>query len=240
MPEENIRSTTTISVVIPVYNEENVVAGAVSSLTEVLRENFEDFEILIIESGSTDKTAEIADALAVSRPWVRVIHQISREGLGSAIRLGFANCTMDRIMYIDGDEPFDVEKIRDIIPLIEDHKAVIGYRIGPRESFKRKLFSNVYNGLVQFFFRLNVRDVNFSMKVVSRNLIKQLRLRANGCFYDAELIAEIRRTGTFICETGFEYTPRTSGKSTLDRPSVIVNMLWEMLVYFFRRLLPGR
>ncbi|MCK5130638.1 MAG: glycosyltransferase family 2 protein [Candidatus Sabulitectum sp.] len=230
----------TISAVVPVYNEENNVENAVKTLMGVLANGFSDYEILIIESGSTDLTAEIADRLAASDSHIRVIHQINREGLGSAIRLGFANSTMGYILYIDGDEPFDVGEIGRIIPLLSANDVVIGYRIGERESFKRKLFSSVYNGIIQFFFRLNVRDVNFSMKVVSRHLLKKLKLRANGCFYDAELVAEIRRTGTEICELGFVYTPRTHGESSLDKPSVILNILIEMFEYLLKRKIFGR
>ncbi len=126
-------------------------------------------------------------------------------------------------------------EIGEIIPLLGSHDVVIGYRIGERESFKRKLFSSVYNGIIQFFFRLNVKDVNFSMKVVSRHLLKKLKLRADGCFYDAELVAEIRRTETEIYELGFVYTPRTHGESSLDKPSVIINILIEMFQYLLRR-----
>lgn len=230
----------TISAVVPVYNEENNVENAVKTLMGVLANGFSNYEILIIESGSTDLTAEVADRLAASDSHIRVIHQINREGLGSAIRLGFANSTMDYILYIDGDEPFDVGEIGRIIPLLSANDVVIGYRIGERESFKRKLFSSVYNCIIQFFFRLNVRDVNFSMKVVSRHLLKKLKLRANGCFYDAELVAEIRRTGTEICELGFVYTPRTHGESSLDKPSVILNILIEMFEYLLIRKIFGR
>ncbi len=233
-------STPTISAVVPVYNEENNVESAVTTLMGVLSKGFNDYEILIIESGSTDLTAEIADKLASSDPHIRVIHQINREGLGSAIRLGFANSTMDYVLYMDGDEPFDVAEISKIIPLLGENDVIIGYRIGERESFKRKLFSEVYNGLIQFFFRLNVKDVNFSMKVVSRSLIKKLKLRANGCFYDAELVAEIRRTGVDIHELGFIYTPRVHGESSLDKPSVIINILIEMFEYLLKRKILGR
>ncbi len=230
----------TISAVVPVYNEENNVETAVRTLVEVLNKGFGDYEILIVESGSTDLTAEIADKLAASDSHIRVIHQINREGLGSAIRLGFANSTMNYILYIDGDEPFDVTEIGRIIPLLKTCDAVIGYRIGERENLKRKLFSSVYNGIIQFFFRLDVKDVNFSMKVISRSLLKKLKLRANGCFYDAELIAEIRRTGTEIRELGFVYTPRTHGESSLDKISVVLDILFEMFGYWFRRKLLGR
>lgn len=240
MTTDHRTNTPTISAVVPVYNEENNVENAVKALMTVLGEGFSDYEILIIESGSTDRTADIADRLASNNSHVRVIHQISREGLGSAIRLGFANSFMDYILYLDGDEPFDVKKIEKIIPLLDSCEAVIGYRVGRRENFKRRLFSKVYNGIIQFFFRLNVRDVNFSMKVVSRSLIRKLKLRANGCFYDAELIAEIRRTGNDIYELGFDYTPRSNGESSLDKPSIIINMLVEMFSYFIRRKIFGR
>lgn len=235
MTADHETAAPTISAVVPVYNEENNVENAVTTLMRVLANGFDDYEILIIESGSTDLTADIADKLAASDSHIRIIHQINREGLGSAIRLGFANSTMDYILYIDGDEPFDVGEIGKIIPLLGSHDVVIGYRIGERESFKRKLFSSVYNGIIQFFFRLNVKDVNFSMKVVSRHLLKKLKLRADGCFYDAELVAEIRRTETEIYELGFVYTPRTHGESSLDKPSVIINILIEMFQYLLRR-----
>lgn len=224
-----------ISAVVPVYNEEDYVERSVITLKEVLAKGFSNFEVLIIESGSTDRTAKIADDLAASDPHIRVIHQINREGLGSAIRLGFANSVMDHILYMDGDEPFDVADISRIIPLLNQHEVIIGYRIGERESLKRKLFSSVYNNLIQFFFRLNVRDVNFSMKVVPRTLLKQLKLKANGVFYDAELLAEIRKTGTDIHEIGFKYIHRENGESSLDRISVVVETLREMFVYWLTR-----
>lgn len=224
-----------ISVVVPMYNEEANAENAVGSLLSVMPSIAREFEILVIESGSTDKTAEIADDLANVDPRVRVIHQINREGLGSAIRLGFANSRMDFILYIDGDEPFDTGGVARAIPLLEQNGAVIGYRIGPRESFRRKLYSSVYNRLIQTVFRTNVRDVNFSMKIFRRDLLKMLDLRSNGCFYDAELVAELRRNRVQIAELGFEYVPRKAGMSSLDRPSIIIAMLWEMARYILRR-----
>ncbi len=78
------------------------------------------------------------------------------------------------------------------------------------------------------------------MKVVSRHLLKKLKLRANGCFYDAELVAEVRRTGTDIHELGFVYTPRVHGESSLHKPSVILNILLEMFGYLVKRKIFGR
>lgn len=224
-----------ISVVVPMYNEEENAENAVRSLLSVMPSIAGEFEIIVVESGSTDRTAEIADGLAAADPRVRVIHQINREGLGSAIRLGFANSRMDFILYIDGDEPFDPSGVSRIGPLLEQNGAVIGYRRGRRESFRRELYSKVYNRLVQILFRTNVHDINFSMKIFSRNLLKRLDIRSNGCFYDAELVAELRRNKVPIAELGFEYVPRIGGVSSLDRPSIIVSMLLEMARYMLRR-----
>ena len=224
-----------ISVVVPMYNEEENAENAVRSLMSVMPSIASDFEILIIESGSTDRTAEIADLLAREHHAVRVIHQINREGLGSAIRLGFANASKEIILYIDGDEPFEIASLSGAVPLLDDYDAVIGFRVGKRENFKRALFSWVYNTLVQLVFRLNVHDVNFSMKMFHREILKKLDLRANGVFYDAELVAEFRRNGVTIGQTGFEYTPRKAGHSTLDRPSIVINTLYEMARYILRR-----
>jgi glycosyltransferase involved in cell wall biosynthesis len=223
-----------LSVVVPMYNEEENAAQAVLSLQKVLADLLDDFEIIIVESGSTDRTAEIADGLENEQPDVRVIHQISKEGLGSAIRLGMANARKDFVLYIDGDEPFDVAEIATVLPHLEENRIVIGYRIGERENFKRKLFSSVYNWIVQFTLGLGVRDVNFSMKALDRILLRKLDLRADGVFFDAELIAEVIRTNTEIHEIGFEYTPRRSGDSSLDRIPVVISTLWELTCYFVR------
>ncbi len=228
-------SPVSISVVLPMYNEEKNAENAVKSLDRVLSDSFGDYEILVVESGSTDLTRDIADRLADSNPSVRVIHQINREGLGSAIRLGFANARKDFILYIDSDEPFDVEEIARVVPMLDPREALVGYRVGERESFKRKLFSKVYNTLVQFVFRLGVRDVNFSMKLIPRTHLQRLDLRANGCFYDAELLAELKRAGIPVREIGFAYNQRQYGMSSLDRLPVILDILREMLVYLLRR-----
>lgn len=230
-----VRALPSISVVVPMYNEEEGAENAVRSLMRVMSSISPDFEIIIVESGSTDRTAEIADILSIEHPRVRVIHQINREGLGSAIRLGLANAAKDVVLYIDGDEPFDIARLAEAAPLALEHDAVIGYRIGRRESFKRALFSKVYNTLVQLVLRLDVRDVNFSMKMFRRTFLKKLDLRANGVFYDAELVAEFRRNGMDIAQTGFEYTPRKAGESSLDRMSIVVNTLYEMARYILRK-----
>jgi glycosyltransferase involved in cell wall biosynthesis len=240
MTEPESAGIPSISAVVPMYNEEENAEKAILTLKNVLQDGFRDYEILVVESGSTDRTAAIADRMAGSDTRIRVIHQINREGLGSAIRLGLANATKDYILYLDGDEPFDIGEINRIIPLLGEWEAIIGYRIGRRVSFRRRLLSGVYNRLVQILLGLDVRDVNFSMKVISRELLGKLRLRADSCFYDAELIAEIRRSGTGIRELGFEYTPRKTGESTLDRPSIIVRMLMELSSYFVKRRIFGR
>jgi len=216
------------------YNEEKNAEQSVLTLQDTLAGLLDDFEIIIVESGSVDKTAEIADKLEDEQPNVRVIHQINKEGLGSAIRLGMANARKGYILYIDGDEPFHVSEISRVIPLLQQDCVIIGFRIGPREGFKRKLFSGVYNWIIQFTLRLNVKDVNFSMKVLNRKLLKNLSLQANSTFFDAELLAEIRKSNTRIDEIGFEYVPRKTGESSLDRMSVVIETLWELAGYFIR------
>lgn len=217
------------------YNEEENAEQSVLTLQSTLAGLLDDFEIIIVESGSVDRTAEIADRLEDEQPNVRVIHQINKEGLGSAIRLGMANARKDYILYIDGDEPFRISEISRVIPLLQqDDRVIIGFRIGPREGFKRKLFSSVYNWIIQFTLRLNVKDVNFSMKVLNRKLLKKLNLRANSAFFDAELLAEVRKSNTRINEIGFEYVPRKTGESSLDRMSVVIETLWELAGYFIR------
>ena len=228
------KSTHGLSVVIPMYNEEENAERSVLTVLDFVKTHFNRFEIVVVESGSTDGTLQIINQLAKTIPQIKVFHQEKKEGLGSAIRLGFKKATLDYVMYIDGDEPFDLKLLTRVIPYLGNSPVIIGYRLGARENFKRKLYSWTYNRLVRTVLGVKVRDVNFSMKVIRRALLDNLRLQSNGCFYDAELLSEIVKQHVPIVEIGFEYTPRKGGQSTLDRPSVILKILQEMASYWWK------
>jgi len=225
-----------LSIVVPMYNEQGIAQQAVRKLLDAMKGYEADFEILIVESGSTDQTPKIVDELAKKHRQVRALHQKKKEGLGSAIRHGFGNSKMDLVLYMDGDNPFDAKVIRQAIPLMKDADAVLGYRLGDRESFKRWFFSKGYNALIRLVVGVRVRDVNFSFKMLRKEALAKLDLRSNGFFIDAEIIAELKRKNCAWQEMGIPYTERAEGSSTVRiGPKLIAGMLKEMFAYIGRK-----
>ncbi|UCD56349.1 MAG: glycosyltransferase family 2 protein [Candidatus Hydrogenedentota bacterium] len=225
-----------ISVVMPAYNEKENIERAVSSSLATLTSACDDFEIIVVDDGSDDGTGEILDKLAERIPALKVIHHDRNYKFGRALRDGIAAARKDLVFLTDSDNPIDMEDMKKAIPLMKDYDLVNGYRLAREPSVKRIIYTAAYNIMIRTMFRLNVRDVNFSYKMAKRELLQKLDLRSEGSFIDAEMLVEARRNGARIGEIGIMYYPRVLGESTLAKPSIIAKILYEMFKYVLRRL----
>src|SRR3989338_7377483 len=121
-----------LSIIVPMYNEEQNAENVIRSLNAGLNKVVDKYEIIVVESGSIDNTRKIVENLSKKYKNIRLITQKRKEGLGSAIRLGFDESRYDLVFYMDGDEPFEITELNRALPLIKDADAVIGYKIGGR------------------------------------------------------------------------------------------------------------
>jgi glycosyltransferase involved in cell wall biosynthesis len=235
----------TLSIVFPAYNEEDNVEAAVEGVRRVLEPAGVEYEIIIVDDCSTDRTPALADELALKNTAVRVIHHERNYKLGRSIRTGFAAATKALVFYTDADLPIDFADIPRGIQALRDSgaDAVIGYRLDRGgEPAYRVVYSFIYNRLVNILFGLRVRDVNFSYKLVKRELLKRLELTSEGSFIDAELLARIKAAGGTVAQLGVRYYARRAGESTLARPAVIAKIFKEMFHFwrtFWLRRRPG-
>ncbi|MFN8371796.1 MAG: glycosyltransferase family 2 protein, partial [Anaerolineae bacterium] len=157
-----------VTLFYPMYNELKSVRPTTEKALKVLRAVCEEFEILIVDDGSSDGSEKIADELAAEHPEVRVIHHEGNKGYGQALRTGFANASKDIVMYTDCDEPADLWLFAAALTHMEDPTIdmLIGYRLNRWDGMRRFVYSKIYNGLVRFLFGVSVRDINFSFKLV--------------------------------------------------------------------------
>ena len=169
-----------ISVVVPVYNEEENLRDTVVRLNNFLFKIFKNYEIIIVDSSSTDKTGQIADELSRKFKKVYTMHQSKRRGYGNGLREGYRHCKHDLVWYMDGDCPYDLNALNMALPLIKNADAVIGFKSGKDESFQRWLFSEGYNLLIRILFKLNYKDINFSFKLLRHDSLKRLNLKSDG------------------------------------------------------------
>lgn len=220
-----------ISLFFPAWNEEDYVERAVTRALKVLSRLSDDFEIIVVNDASTDRTRELAEALAEKHPQVRVINHETNLKLGGAMKSGLAGSTKDIVVYTDIDLPWDLDELERALHLLDYLEAdmICAFRFDrTSEGVKRIVYSFVYNTLIRQLFDVQLKDVNFSFKVMHRRVLEAIELKSQGSFVDAELVVKAIKRGFRVFQMGVDYFPRTRGVSTLASPGVIVRMLREL------------
>lgn len=227
---------TKLSIFYPMWNEEEYAERAVAYGRRACERlitsgDIEDYELIIVDDASTDRTPAIADALAADDPRIRVIHHRKNRKLGGSMKTGFTAATGDLVLYTDADLPFDMSELSRAVRLMREYDVdiVSAFRFDRTgEGTLRAVYTFVYNALVKALFGVRIRDINFAFKLCRRRIFDHVELRSEGSFIDAELVIRAERLGFEILQFGVDYFPRTRGESTLSQPSVIVGILREM------------
>ena len=220
-----------LSVVIPAYNEEGYIEKCITTLETVLREMTSDFEVIVVDDCSRDRTAAILEDLRRSRPYLVVVRHDRNRGLGAGLRSGFARASKVRTFYSDADLPFDFAELVRAMRVMDLKNAdvVAGFRHDRTdEGLRRIVYSFAYNWLIRMLFGLRVRDVNFSFKLFRTDRLKAMDLRSEGSFIDAEMMVHADRQGLFICQIGVDYFKRRYGESNLSSLGTIRKIVREM------------
>jgi glycosyltransferase involved in cell wall biosynthesis len=232
-----------LSLVIPMYNEEENIAHALSVATEALNEFTREHEIIIVDDASTDRSPEIVRRLASADPRIRIVRHERNQKLGGTLRDGFASAAKELVLYMDADLPFDPREIGRAISAMEVTRAdmIAAYRYDRTgEGLRRALYSYLYNGLIGVLFGWPHRDINFSFKLMRRELLGAIELRAEGSLISAELITKAKNLGFVVQQIGLDYFPRTRGRSTLSSMGVIVKILGELVSLYPEMKRPRR
>lgn len=224
-----------LSLFFPAWNEEEYVERTVAHAKVVLDRLSDDWEIIVVNDASTDRTRELAEALAAKDRRVRCVSHEVNQKLGGALRTGFATSTKDIVIYSDMDLPFDLDELERALHLMSYLEAdmITAFRLDRTSEGPRRIaYSLVYNFLIRTLFGVQVKDINFSFKVVHRRVLESVELKARGSFIDAELVVKALKRGFRVFQMGVDYFPRSRGESTLASPRVIVKMVEEMASLF--------
>ena len=227
---------TSVSLVIPMYNEEDSIGHAIACARAALESCCDDWEILVVDDASRDRSAEIVRILAAADGRIRLLQHEQNRKLGATVRTGFAQAAKDLVMYMDADLPFDPRNALERgIQALDVSRAdmIAAYRVDrTTEGVRRALYSYVYNFLIGALFGFPHRDINFSFKLIRRTALQSIELRSEGSLIDAELLVKARNLGFVIQQIGLDYFPRSRGQSTLSSPAVILTMLRELVALY--------
>ena len=226
-----------LSLVIPAYNEEAGIAQAVEEADDALQGLGVSYEILVVDDGSRDNTAQIVSDARRTRPSIRLISYPINRGYGNALRTGFSKARGTHIAFTDADCQFDLADLSRVLPLTDQHEIAVGYRVDRKDSALRIFYSRGYNCLARALLGTTVRDVDCALKVFRRDALMRILPETKGFFVNSEMLTRARQLGMSIAESGVQHRPRLRGESKVslhDIPKTLNALLpfWWSRVMF--------
>lgn len=217
-----------LTVFFPCHNEEGNVERVTLEAILACQRFATDYEVIIVNDGSKDRTGEIADRLAAEHDCVRVIHNETNLGYGGALQAGYRAATKEYVFYTDGDGQFDLKEIDRVLVLRDKFDIVSAYRINRQDSTMRKLNAFCWGSLVNFLFNLRIKDVDCAFKLLPRRLFDQIDMHSTGALIDTEVLAKARRLEYSIGQVGVNHYPRTVGTQSGANIKVIFRAFREL------------
>lgn len=234
--EKNFLLNESLSIVIPAYNEEGNLASLVKQTLVDAKKITNDFEIIVVNDGSSDKTAAVADSLEKNYKNVRVIHHKKNQGLATAWKTGIKACKKDVILYIEGDGQQPFKDQIDLLKKIKYADIVLGTRTHRFDYTPcRKLLSYGYLFLIKLFFNLNYKDVGWS-QAYRRRIFDKVEIKSVTPFFDTEVIIKALRYGFKVSEARSFYRPRGTGSTNYGNIRTAYEMFGEMMKLRFNLL----
>ena len=228
-----------ISVTLPAYNEEENIRPMVSEVVEVMAGlvkdgQIEDYEVIVVNDGSRDDTAQVVREVSLRYPAVRLVDHKVNQGDGAAVYTGFTNACKDLVFLTDSDKQFDVSEIASLLPLLDEADLVAGYRAPRRDPFKRRLFGTGWTTLVTALFGYTVRDVDCAFKLFRREIIDSIDIESRGATFSAEFLVRAKRKGYRIREVRVTHLSRVAGSQTGANLHVITRAFRELIRFRWR------
>lgn len=229
--EPSGRSTTRgLSVVLPAHNEELVIEDTVRRCVAVLDVVAPDYEIIVVDDGSTDRTGEIADALSVENPRIRVVHNRPNRGYGGALIAGFQAASKELTFFMDSDGQFDIADIATLLRYREQgYRAVLGWRKHRQDAFMRLVNAWGWKMLVRLLLGLHVRDIDCAFKLYDTALVRTFDVQSSGAMINTEMLTKLVKLGIPFIEVPVQHLPRLHGKATGANVRVIARAFKELV-----------
>jgi putative flippase GtrA len=230
-PSSIHRPQHSLSIVLPAYNEEAVIGGTLEQVLYVLEAQVKDFEIIVVNDGSTDNTGAIIASTIETRRNVRVVTHERNQGYGATLVDGFATATKELTFFMDSDGQFDIRDLARLLAFIDEYDAVIGYRKDRQDTLVRKLNARGWNLLIRNVLGVQARDIDCAFKLLHTSFLHEHPLETRGAMINAELLYKLKRAGYTYREVEVRHLPRRGGRATGANLSVIVRAFRELFIF---------
>jgi putative flippase GtrA len=228
-----------ISVILPAYNEEAAIATTLAEILSTLTGWGADFEVIVVNDGSSDHTGQIIKTIASQDSRVRhIIHPIN-QGYGATLADGFAAATKDLTFFMDADGQFAIRDLAHLLIHIETVDAVLGYRLQRQDTWTRKCNAWGWNMLVALTLGVRVRDLDCAFKLFHTDFLHAHPPKTQSALINAEVLYQLARTGATYRQVGVNHFPRRGGNATGARPGVIVRAIRDLMISTWHWRLQG-
>jgi glycosyltransferase involved in cell wall biosynthesis len=220
-----------ISLVLPAYNEADNIEPMVAEAVPALEANADDYEIIVVDDGSADDTADVTRLIMERNPHVRLLEHPVNQGFGAAVFDGFTSATKDWIFYTDADRQFVLSELERFVPHMDQADLIAGYRAPRRDPFMRVLYGKGWSMLCTLMFGYTVRDVDCGFKLFRREIIEELapQIASRGATFSIEWLVRAKRSGYRFVELPVSHRPRVAGSQTGANINVIVRAFRELV-----------
>ena len=219
-----------LSVFFPAYNDARSLPGLIGKTFAVLSGRVADFEVIVVNDGSQDETADVLRQLQVQHgPRLRVVTHEMNRGYGGALRSGFAAAEKDLVFYTDGDGQYDVSELPRLLERMgPDVGLVNGYKLERNDPWLRIWIGNAYNGFARLLFRIHIRDIDCDFRLIRRSLLREVQLTSTSGTICVELVRKLELSGCGVAEVGVHHFPRLHGTSQFFRVRSLLTTFYQL------------
>lgn len=227
-----------ISCFFPAFNDGASVGKVVAAALAVLPGLTADYEVIIVDDGSTDDTSELLNRLVATNQHVRVVRHETNRGYGAALRTGFRNATKDLVFYTDGDGQYDVSELACLhASLAEGVDVINGYKTTRSDAAHRRMLGSFYNRLAHLLFDLPVRDVNCDFRLLRRSAVERLELTVSSGAICVQLVHQLANSGAVFKEIPVTHLPRANGPSQFFTPRRVTRTAADLFSVWIRSVI---
>jgi glycosyltransferase involved in cell wall biosynthesis len=222
---------------MPAYNEEKNISKTLEEVSKYFKNSkIKDYEIIVVNDGSKDSTAEVVREFSKKDAHIKLINQTENKGYGEAVKTGFYESKKDLIFFMDSDGQFNVSDLDKFLEKIDQADVVVGYRVNRQDSLIRIVNGWGWTQISNLLFGLGVKDVDCGFKLFRREVIDRIpHLESTrGAMINPETLARAKKAGFKILQVGVTHRPRYAGKSTGANLEVIISSFIDLLKLWWR------
>ena len=225
-----------LSVFFPAYNDAPSLPDLLAAAFETLQAHVADYEVIVVDDGSRDQTAQVLAALTVRyAPYLRVVTHTANRGYGAALCSGFKAACKEFVFYTDGDGQYDPRDLPRLLVRMGPKTGLVnGYKMERRDPAHRVWIGGAYNLCARALFRIRIRDIDCDFRLIRRKLLDGIVLTSTSGTICVELVRKLERAGWEVEEAGVRHYERRHGRSQFFRLRPLLVTFGQLLQLWVR------